>query len=214
MFTGLVEEVGRVRSLRAAEDAGDARLGLSADVVLGGTRVGDSILVNGACLTVDEVGDGALVFYTMPETLRRTALGDLSEGSPVNLERAMEAGGRLGGHIVQGHVDGVGEVVEVRPEGDAEVWTFRAPESVLRYAVEKGSVCVDGISLTVVSVGEDLFAVSILPHTRLHTNLGELGVGSHVNLEADVVGKYVERLMQPWRDKEVAYPERRTRDAL
>lgn len=214
MFTGLVEEVGRVRSLKAAEDAADAHLGLSADVVLGGTRVGDSILVNGACLTVDEIGDGGLVFYTMPETLRRTALGDLSEGSPVNLERAMEAGGRLGGHIVQGHVDGVGEVLDVRPEDDAEIWTFAAPDSVLRYAVEKGSVCVDGISLTVVSVEEDRFTVSILPHTRSHTNLGELGVGSHVNLEADVVGKYVERLIEPWKDREVTHPERRTRDAV
>ena len=214
MFTGLVEEVGRVRSLRAAEDAGDAHLGLSADVVLGGTRVGDSILVNGACLTVGEVGDGALLFYTMPETLRRTALGDLSEGSPVNLERAMEAGGRLGGHIVQGHVDGVGEVIDVRPEGDAEIWSFAAPDSVLRYAVEKGSVCVDGISLTVVSVGDDRFTVSILPHTRSHTNLGELGVGSHVNLEADVVGKYVERLMRPWTEREVTHPERRATDAV
>ncbi len=214
MFTGLVEEVGRVRSLRAAEDAGDAHLGVSADVVLGGTRVGDSILVNGACLTVDEVQNGALVFYTMPETLRRTALGDLSEGSPVNLERAMEAGGRLGGHIVQGHVDGVGEVLDVAPEDDAEIWTFAAPNSVLRYAVEKGSVCVDGISLTVVSAGDDLFTVSILPHTRSHTNLGELGVGSHVNLEADVIGKYVERLMQPWTNDKVTHPERRARDAV
>ncbi len=214
MFTGLVEEVGRVRSLRAAEDAGDAHLGLSADVVLGGTRVGDSILVNGACLTVDEIDDGGLVFYTMPETLRRTALGDLAEGSSVNLERAMAAGGRLGGHIVQGHVDGVGEVLDVRPEGDAEIWAFGAPPSVLRYAVEKGSVCIDGISLTVVSVEKDRFTVSILPHTRSHTNLGELGVGSHVNLEADVVGKYVERLMQPWQDKEVTHPERRTKDAV
>ncbi len=214
MFTGLVEEVGRVRSLRAAGEAGDAHLGLSADVVLGGTRVGDSILVNGACLTVDEIDAGGLVFYTMPETLRRTALGDLSEGSPVNLERAMAAGGRLGGHIVQGHVDGVGEVLDVRPEGDAEVWTFRAPPSVLRYAVEKGSVSIDGISLTLVSVESDRFTVSILPHTRSHTNLGELGVGSHVNLEADVVGKYVERLMQPWQNKETIQPERRTRDAV
>jgi riboflavin synthase len=214
MFTGLVEEVGRVRSLRAAGEAGDAHLGLSADVVLGGTRVGDSILVNGACLTVDEIDADGLVFYTMPETLRRTALGDLSEGSPVNLERAMAAGGRLGGHIVQGHVDGVGEVLDVRPEGDAEIWTFGAPESVLRYAVEKGSVSIDGISLTVVSVEGDRFTVSILPHTRTHTNLGELGVGSHVNLEADVVGKYVERFMQPWRDREVTHPERRTRDAV
>ena len=214
MFTGLVEEVGRVRSLRPAEDAGDAHLGISADVVLGETRVGDSILVNGACLTVDEIGAGGLVFYTMPETLRRTALGDLSEGSPVNLERAMAAGGRLGGHIVQGHVDGVGEVLDVRPEGDAEIWTFLAPPSVLRYAVEKGSVSIDGISLTVVSVEDDRFTVSILPHTRSHTNLGELGVGSHVNLEADVVGKYVERLMQPWTEREVTHPERRTRDAV
>jgi riboflavin synthase len=214
MFTGLVEEVGRVRSPRAAGEAGDAHLGLSADVVLGGTRVGDSILVNGACLTVDEIDADGLVFYTMPETLRRTALGDLSEGSPVNLERAMAAGGRLGGHIVQGHVDGVGEVLDVRPEGDAEIWTFGAPESVLRYAVEKGSVSIDGISLTVVSVERDRFTVSILPHTRSHTNLGELGVGSHVNLEADVVGKYVERLMQPWQDRELTHPERRTRDAV
>ena len=214
MFTGLVEEVGRVRSLRPAEDAGDAHLGLSAEVVLGGTRVGDSVLVSGACLTVDEIGAGGLVFYTMPETLRRTALGDLSEGSPVNLERAMAAGGRLGGHIVQGHVDGVGEVLDVRPEGDAEIWTFLAPPSVLRYAVEKGSVSIDGISLTVVSVEDDRFTVSILPHTRSHTNLGELGVGSHVNLEADVVGKYVERLMQPWTEREVTHPERRTRDAV
>ena len=214
MFTGLVEEVGRVRSLRAIEDAGDARLKLSADVVLKGTRVGDSILVNGACLTVDELEDDGVVFYTMPETLRRTALGDLSEGSPVNLERAMEAGGRLGGHIVQGHVDGVGEVLDVRPEGDAEIWTFRVPPSVLRYAVEKGSVCVDGISLTVVSVEGDGFTVSILPHTRAHTNLGELGMGSRVNLEADVVGKYVERLMQPWKREKVVNPERRATDAV
>lgn len=215
MFTGLVEEIGRVRSLRAAEGAaGDAHLDLSADVVLGGTRVGDSILVNGACLTVDEVHDGTLVFYTMPETLRRTALGGLAEGGPVNLERAMEAGGRLGGHIVQGHVDGVGEVLDVRPEGGAEIWTFGAPDSVLRYAVEKGSVCIDGISLTVVSVEDDRFTVSILPHTRSHTNLGELGVGSRVNLEADVVGKYVERLMQPWTNDKDANPERRTRDAV
>jgi riboflavin synthase len=197
MFTGLVEEVGRVRSLRAAEDAGDARLGLSAEVVLGGTRIGDSILVNGACLTVDELEDGGVVFYTMPETLRRTALGDLGEGSPVNLERAMEAGGRLGGHIVQGHVDGVGEVLGVRPEGEAEIWEFAAPEAVLRYCVQKGSICVDGISLTVVSVGEGSFTVSILPQTRANTNLGGLVEGSWVNLEADVIGKYVERLLEP-----------------
>jgi riboflavin synthase len=214
VFTGLVEEVGRVSALDVKDGAGDAHISLSASTVTGGTRVGDSILVNGACLTVDEIEGGALVFYTMPETLRRTALGGLQEGSAVNLERAMAAGGRLGGHIVQGHVDGVGEVLDVTPEGDAEIWTFSAPETVLRYAVEKGSVCIDGISLTVVSVGKDNFTVSILPHTRSNTNLGELSVGDHVNLEADVVGKYVERLMEPWSDRRVNQFERSTEDAV
>ncbi len=213
MFTGLVEEVGRVTSLRSSGDAADAHLEVSADAVLGGTRVGDSILVNGACLTVGEIRAHVLVFYAMPETLRRTALGDLDEGSPVNLERAMEAGGRLGGHIVQGHVDGVGEVLDVRAEDASEIWTFAAPASVLRYVVEKGSICVDGISLTIVSVGDGWFTVSILPHTRSHTDLGELGVGSRVNLEADVVGKYVERLVRPWTPESVATP-RGERDAV
>ena len=214
MFTGLVEEVGRVTALVAEEDAGDARLTVSAGVTAEGTRLGDSILVNGACLTVDEVGADHFVFYTMPETLRRTALGDLGVGSPVNLERAMAAGGRLGGHIVQGHVDGVGEVVEITPEGGAEVWRFAAPESVLRYAVEKGSACEDGISLTVVSVDAVSFTVSILPHTRDHTNLGKLRVGDKVNLEADVVGKYVERLLGPRMSSESTSPERRVEDAV
>ncbi len=163
---------------------------------------------------MDEIEGDALVFYTMPETLRRTALGDLTEGSAVNLERAMAVGGRLGGHIVQGHVDGVGEVLDVRPEDDAEIWTFSAPQTVLRYAVEKGSICVDGISLTVVSVERGRFTVSILPHTRSNTNLGQLDVGDRVNLEADVVGKYVERLLQPWTNEKVTHPERRTQDAV
>ncbi|HEX7170551.1 MAG TPA: riboflavin synthase, partial [Rubrobacter sp.] len=128
---------------------------------------------------------------------RRTALGTLREGSAVNLERAMASGDRFGGHIVQGHVDGVGEVLGVRPEGEAEIWEFAAPEAVLRYCVQKGSICVDGISLTVVSVGEGSFTVSILPQTRANTNLGGLVEGSRVNLEADVIGKYVERLLEP-----------------
>ena len=214
MFTGLVEEVGRVTALAAEADAGDARLSVSAGVTAEGTRLGDSILVNGACLTVDEVGGDHFVFYTMPETLRRTALGGLEVGSPVNLERAMAAGGRLGGHIVQGHVDGVGRVVEFTPEGGAEIWRFAAPESVLRYAVEKGSACVDGISLTVVSVDADSFTVSVLPHTREHTNLGEMRVGDRVNLEADVVGKYVERLLEPRMSSDNARFERSVEDAV
>ena len=194
MFTGLVEEVGRVVGLKTAEGL---RLSISGSRILEGTRIGDSVSVNGVCLTVNELGGETLTFNAMPETLRRTALGDLSEGSPVNLERAMSPAGRFGGHIVQGHVDGVGEVLGVRPERDAEIWEFGAPEDVLRYTVEKGSVCVDGISLTVVSLRGACFTVSILPQTRANTNLMELKVGDRVNLEADVIGKYVERLLEP-----------------
>lgn len=192
MFTGLVEEVGRVVRLEAGEMV---RLQISASRVLEGTRVGDSVSVSGVCLTVTELDGEGLTFYAMPETLRRTALGDLTEGSPVNLERAVSPERRLGGHIVQGHVDGVGEVADIRPEGDAQIWEFKAPEGVLRYTVEKGSVCVDGISLTVVSVRDTSFTVSILPQTRANTNLGELRAGDHVNLEADIIAKYVERLL-------------------
>jgi len=211
VFTGLVEEVGTVASL----EAGDMfRLGVSVSRVLEDTRIGDSMSVNGVCLTVNEVDGETLVFQAMPETLRRTSLGDLAEGSPVNLERAMSLGQRFGGHIVQGHVDGVGVVLGVRPEGDAGLWEFKAPERVLRYTVEKGSVCVDGISLTVVSVGENSFTVSILPQTLANTNLQELGAGDRVNLEADVIGKYVERLLQPRLVGKVQNPERSVEDAV
>jgi len=194
VFTGLVEEVGWVSSIEAGEML---RLNISADRVTENTRAGDSVSVNGACLTVGEADGRTLTFFAMPETLRRTALGTLREGSSVNLERAMASGDRFGGHIVQGHVDGVGKVLGVRSEGEAEIWEFGAPEVVLRYCVEKGGICVDGISLTVVTVGEDSFTVSILPQTRANTNLGVLREGDRVNLEADVIGKYVERLLEP-----------------
>jgi riboflavin synthase len=194
MFTGLVEEVGHISSLQEGEMLS---LVISADRVTRDTRAGDSISVNGTCLTVGEADGEMLTFFAMPETLRRTALGTLAEGSPVNLERAMSATSRFGGHIVQGHVDGIGEVLGVRPEGEAEIWEFGAPEPVLRYCVEKGSICVDGISLTIVSVRDSSFTVSILPQTRANTNLSALGEGSRVNLEADVIGKYVERLLEP-----------------
>jgi riboflavin synthase len=211
VFTGLVEEVGRVSKLEAGEMS---RLSVSARRVLEGTRVGDSVSVNGVCLTVNELDAGTLVFYAMPETLRRSALGDLAEGSAVNLERAMSPADRFGGHIVQGHVDGVGEVLGVRPEGEAEIWEFRAPEAVLRYVVEKGSICVDGISLTVVSVGDGSFTVSILPQTRANTNLEELRVGDRVNLEADVIAKYVERLLEPRQAGGLQNLERSVEDAV
>jgi riboflavin synthase len=194
VFTGLVEEVGRV----VTQEMGEMfRLEVSAGRVLEGTHPGDSVSVNGVCLTVNELRNGKLIFNVMPETLRRTALADLTEGSPVNLERAMSLERRFGGHIVQGHVDGVGEVVGVRPDGDAQIWEFEVSEDLLRYTIEKGSLCVDGISLTVVSVRDGSFTVSILPQTRAHTNLGELRVGDRVNLEADVIAKYVERLLGP-----------------
>jgi len=211
VFTGLVEEVGRVSGLEAGEMF---RLRLSANRTVEGTRVGDSMSVNGVCLTVNERDGETLVFNAMPETLRRSALGDLTEGSAVNLERAMSPGDRFGGHIVQGHVDGVGEVRWIRPEGEAEIWEFGAPEAVLRYVVEKGSICVDGISLTVVSVRDPSFTVSILPQTRANTNLKELGVGDRVNLEADVVAKYVERLLGPRQSGDVQELERSVEDAV
>ena len=211
MFTGLVEEVGRVVRLEAGEMV---RLQISASRVLEGTRVGDSVSVSGVCLTVTELDGEELTFYAMPETLRRTALSALTEGSPVNLERAMSPERRLGGHIVQGHVDGVGEVAGVRPEGDAQIWEFKAPEGVLRYTVEKGSVCVDGISLTVVSVRDTSFTVSILPQTRANTNLGELRAGDHVNLEADIIAKYVERLLGWLLVGRVQNLERSVKDAV
>ena len=211
MFTGLVEEVGRVVSL---EPGAMYRLNVGADLVLGGTRVGESISVNGVCLTISELDNEILTFYAMPETLRRTALGELVEGSPVNLERAMSPERRFGGHIVQGHVDGIGEVLDVYAEGEAQIWAFRAPESVLRYTVEKGSICVDGISLTVVSMLEDSFTVSILPQTRANTNLEELRAGDRVNLEADVIAKYVERLLEPRLVGKVRNFERSVEDAV
>jgi len=190
------------------------RLSISAGRVSEGARTGDSVCVNGVCLTVSEVDSRTLTFFAMPETLRRTALGGLGAGSPVNLERAMSAGSRFGGHIVQGHVDGVGEALGVRPEGDAEIWEFGAPEAVLRYCVQKGSICVDGISLTIVSIEEGTFTVSILPQTRANTNLGKLGAGSRVNLEADVIGKYVERLLEPRLVGRLSTFERSTGDAF
>jgi riboflavin synthase len=211
VFTGLVEEVGRVSGLERDDMV---RLRVSALRVLEGTRVGDSVSVNGVCLTVNDLGAETLTFYAMPETLRRTALGALAEGDPVNLERAMGAQGRFGGHIVQGHVDGVGEVLDVHPEGDAQIWEFKAPAEVLGYTVEKGSICVDGISLTVVALSDASFTVSILPQTRMGTNLGELAPGDPVNLEADILGKYVERLLEPRLMGEMKNLRRSVEDAV
>ncbi|MEK7817210.1 MAG: riboflavin synthase, partial [Actinomycetota bacterium] len=159
-------------------------------------EIGDSIAVNGACLTVRELGDGFFEADVMPETLRRTNLGNLKPGGVVNLERALSLSARLGGHLMLGHVDGTGRVVSVRPEGTAVVYTMTASESVRRYILPQGSIGVDGISLTVTELGGENFSVSLIPHTVEVTTLGHNDAGYEVNLEADVIGKYVEKMMK------------------
>jgi riboflavin synthase len=190
MFTGIVEEVGRVRTLRAGAEPS---LAVEASTVLEGTRLGDSIAVNGACLTVTALGNNSFTVGLMPETLRRTNLGALRAGDGVNLERALTLGGRLGGHFVQGHVDGTGRLAEVRPEGQALVLRFSAPADVMRYIVPKGFVAVDGISLTVVESDRESFSVSLVTFTQQNVTLARQRPGYVVNLETDILGKYVER---------------------
>lgn len=195
MFTGIVEEVGTVRSVVSGQISGE--LAVRASKVLSGTRVGDSIAVNGVCLTVTALLPDGFTADVMPETLRRSNLGKLRQGAKVNLERAMAADGRFGGHIVSGHIDGVGTITEQRREGNA-VWVrVAASQEILALIVEKGSICIDGISLTVAALDDDSFQVSIIPHTGSETTLLTKAVGDPVNLENDVVGKYVQRLLQP-----------------
>ena len=197
MFTGIVEELGEVTSRDVLADA--ARLTIRGTVVTADAGHGDSIAVNGVCLTVAELlGDGQFTADVMAETLNRSNLGGLEVGSRVNLERAAAVNSRLGGHIVQGHVDGTGQVVSRAPSEHWEVVRIEVPEAVARYVVEKGSITVDGISLTVSGLGaepRDWFEVSLIPTTRELTTLGRAPVGTQVNLEVDVIAKYVERLM-------------------
>lgn len=197
MFTGIVEELGEITGREVLADA--ARLTIRGPVVTADAGQGDSIAVNGVCLTVAElVGDGRFTADVMGETLNRSNLGDLRVGSPVNLERAAAVNSRLGGHIVQGHVDGTGRVVAREPSEHWEVVRIEVPAQVARYVVEKGSITVDGISLTVSGLGSDprdWFEVSLIPTTRELTTLGGAPVGTQVNLEVDVIAKYVERLM-------------------
>ena len=193
MFTGLVREVGEVVSVEG--DGRGVRLAVRAPLTAADAALGDSVAISGVCLTVVEAPDGVVTFDAVPETLARTTLGRLDSGARVNVEPALRAGEPLGGHYVQGHVDGVGTVRSVEPEGDAtRVW-FDAPSEILRYAVEKGSITVDGTSLTVAALGGDAFAVALVPHTLRATTLGHLEAGDRVNLEVDVLAKYVERLV-------------------
>lgn len=189
MFTGIVEEVGRVDGLL------DYRLSVQARRVLEGTRLGDSIAVDGACLTVVEFGEGGFSVDLAPETLRRTGFGRLQAGDRVNLERPLAVSDRLGGHIVQGHVDAVGRIVSLRPEADCVIIRVSSPKRLMPYIVEKGFVAVDGISLTVVKRGASSFTVSVIPYTLENTNLKGKTAGDRVNLEVDIVAKYVESLL-------------------
>lgn len=199
MFTGIIEEIGTVR--RIERGASGARLTIGAKTVLEGTKIGDSIATNGVCLTVTSMTADSFTADVMAESLRRSGLGALQSGSPVNLERAMPADGRFGGHIVSGHIDGTGTVAALRREDNAVWVTVHAAPSLLRYIVEKGSIAIDGVSLTVAAVDTDGFSVSIIPHTGAQTILLGKKPGDTVNLECDVIGKYVEKLLGPHQEK-------------
>ena len=194
MFTGIVESVGRVASI--AREGELARIAIDAEAIAEGVRPGDSVSVNGGCLTVTELRDGRFHFEAVRETLERTALGELRVGARVNLERAMRADARLDGHIVQGHVDGTGRVRELSRRGDDVRLAVDCDASLRECLVEKGSVAIDGVSLTVVSVDERGFDVALIPHTLAATTLGERRPGDRVNLEADVLAKYVRRYVE------------------
>jgi len=196
VFTGIVEELGTVVALDVTDDG--ARLAIRAPRLAPLAAIGDSIGISGCCLTVVSIEGDVLRFEAVPETLSRTSLGGLSLSSHVNLEDALRAGEPLGGHMVQGHVDGVGEVTAIGPEGDGYRIAVRVPAELMRYLAEKGSITVAGISLTVAALLDDGFEVALIPHTWSSTTVSELGVGDMVNLEVDVIAKYVERLL-PYR---------------
>jgi riboflavin synthase alpha subunit len=193
MFTGIVRERGTVTAVEGRE--GGVRLVVEAPDSAGASSVGDSISVSGVCLTAVDVSDGRVAFDAVPETLARSTLGTAMPGTEVNIEPALRAGEPLGGHYVQGHVDGVGSVRGIGREGDGLRVTIETPRDLLRYCVVKGSIAVDGVSLTIAALDDDAFAVALIPHTLTVTTLGTLAIGDRVNLEVDVLAKYVERLV-------------------
>lgn len=192
MFTGIVREVGRVASVEGGEEG--VQLAIDAPRTAPTIEVGGSVSVNGVCLTAESAEGQRLVFHAVPETLRRTTLGGLVAGAPVNLEPALRTGDAMGGHVVQGHVDGVGRIQSVEAEGEGLRVIVEAPDTILRYCAEKGSITVEGVSLTVAELYEDSFGMALIPHTLSATTLADLVPGRRVNLEVDVLAKYVERL--------------------
>lgn len=193
MFTGIIEEVGSIISVRPANNG--LRLEISANSILEDVKVGDSIATNGMCLTVTDLKKDSFCVDVMHESLRRSSLDNIKVGSRVNLERAMRMNGRLDGHIVSGHIDGTGEIISVQEDGIARILTISTSEKILRYIIEKGSVAIEGISLTVVSVERDRFKVGIIPHSLQNTNLVFRKSGDKVNIENDMIAKYVEKLL-------------------
>jgi riboflavin synthase len=193
VFTGIVRERGHLVSRDG--DAQGVRLRVDAPETAASTAVGDSVSIDGCCLTATEVSDGRIGFHAVAETIRRSTLAALDPGAEVNVEAALKAGEPLGGHYVQGHVDGVGKVAAAEPEGEGVRLRVEAPPDLLRYCVEKGSIAVQGVSLTIAALDEKGFEIALVPHTLAATTLGELGPGAEVNLEADVLAKYVERLL-------------------
>jgi riboflavin synthase len=197
LFTGIIEEKGTIASIKRG--ASSAILTINASTVLDGTKIGDSIAVNGVCLTVTTMTDSQFTADVMHETLDRSSLGALRTGSLVNLERAMSAEGRFGGHIVSGHIDGTGTISNIKLDDNAIWYTIDAPSQIMRYIIEKGSITIDGISLTVAREEGTSFKVSIIPHTAAETTLSTKKAGDIVNLENDCIGKYVEKLLKPYK---------------
>jgi riboflavin synthase len=193
MFTGIIEDMGRVVSI--AHESRSAKVRIATGLTREDTRVGDSVAVSGACLTVTGFTNDGFIADAMPETLTRTTLGLLAPGNRVNLERALTLSARLGGHLVSGHVDGVGEVAGIAEDGIARAIEIRCDRTLLRYVAEKGSIAIDGVSLTVIAAGDERFSVAIIPHTAGHTTLNELKKGNRVNVECDLVAKHLERLL-------------------
>ena len=204
MFTGIIEEIGTIRTINRG--AASAVLTIAAETVLKDVHLGDSIAVNGVCLTVTSFSKNQFTADVMHETLNRSSLGTLRPGSHVNLERAMKADGRFGGHIVSGHIDGTGTITDIKKDDNAIWYTIKTPPELMRFIIEKGSITIDGISLTVAKVTAQDFSVSIIPHTAAQTTLSLRKVGDIVNLENDVIGKYVEKLLSSGRASPVTKP--------
>ncbi len=193
MFTGIIEEMGEVKAIKKGEKS--ASLSIAGNLIFSDLKLGDSVATNGVCLTVTSINGNVFTADVMNETLTRSSIGELKTGSNVNLERAMGENGRFGGHIVSGHIDGTGKILAIKKEDIAIWYTVKTDSKIMRYIIEKGSIAIDGISLTVAKVERDNFSVSIIPHTAKETVLWEKKIGSIVNLENDIVGKYIEKLM-------------------